>query len=225
MSWLTTFSFVMKSNITAIKEKISDPERMIHQLLIDMEHELSTVRGSVANAIADEILLEKKVARAEREAKHWADRAKSAVERDDDTSARAALEQQDSAEERYDSLNRELEQQKRQTTSLKDSVRELEDKIRQARQKQTLLLARVSRAESSQKINQAMAKAGNSSAFAEFKRLEDRVERAEAVTEAYERLDGPSAEAEDLDEQFEAVERKERLEKKLADLKKRVSSS
>ena len=40
MKWLTNFSLVMRSNITTLKEKIEDPERMLHQLIIDMAEEL-----------------------------------------------------------------------------------------------------------------------------------------------------------------------------------------
>ena len=59
MKWLDSFTFVMKSSITTLREKIEDPERMLHQLICDMEEELVTVRESVAAAIADEIQLSK----------------------------------------------------------------------------------------------------------------------------------------------------------------------
>ena len=71
MGWLTQFSLVMRSNITTIREKFEDPERMLHQLLIDMEEELEKVRNSVAGAIADEIQLGKKVEQARSEAERW----------------------------------------------------------------------------------------------------------------------------------------------------------
>ena len=52
MQWLSTFSFVMRSNITTLRERFADPERMLHQLIIDMDQELERVRASVAGAIA-----------------------------------------------------------------------------------------------------------------------------------------------------------------------------
>jgi len=48
-------TLVMRSSITALREKLEDPERMLHQLILDMDEELCKVRSSVAEAIADEV--------------------------------------------------------------------------------------------------------------------------------------------------------------------------
>jgi len=40
MRWLENFTLIMRSNLAALREKIEDPERMIHQLIIDMDEEL-----------------------------------------------------------------------------------------------------------------------------------------------------------------------------------------
>lgn len=85
MKWLERFSFVMKSSVTTLREKIEDPERMLHQLVCDMEEELETVRGSVTEAMADEIQLSKQVTQAQAEAETWNGRAVSALERGDES--------------------------------------------------------------------------------------------------------------------------------------------
>jgi phage shock protein A len=225
MSWLNTFSFVMRANVTTLRERFSDPERMLHQLIIDMEQELGRVRESVAGAIADQIQLERKVKKTQEEVDHWSERATSAIHRSDESSARLALEQKLMCQQRVDSLTAELAKQREQTDKLRSAVQELEDKIRQARQKQTLLLARLTRAESSSRINQALNRVQSKSAFAEFRRLEDRVEREEAMSEAYDRLEGRDPAADELERQFEESDRKERLEKELEELKNRVQGS
>jgi phage shock protein A len=224
MKWLESFSLVMRSSITSLKEQVQDPERMIHQLLIDMEEEQERVRGSVAGAIADEIQLRKKVEAAREEARQWVERAMAALRRGDEAAGKAALEQKVLAEQRADSLDAEYAKQKTQTASLQRSVRDLEDKIRQARQKQTLLCARLARAESQQRIDRALDHASSRSAFAEFGRLEGRVERAEAMSEAYDRLEGRDPDAEELKRQFEVEERKGKIEKELEELKRRVET-
>jgi hypothetical protein len=60
------------------------------------------------------------------------------------------------------------------------------------------------------------------SAFAEFSRLERRVERAEAVSDAYDRLEGRDPDAEALATKFAAEERRRRLDAEFAALKERV---
>lgn len=226
MQWLNQFTFVMKSSITALREKIEDPERMLQQLIIDMEEEQESVRHSVAEAIADEIQLGKQVDREREVAKEWFERATKALKRGDEATSKAALEQKMLSEKRADDLNVQHEKQKTQTRKLQDSVRDLEDKLRQARQKRTLLLARLSRSKSSQRINAALDHANSSSAFAHFNRLEQRVNRAEALEAAYDRMEGRDPDADELERQFDEAERREnvasefeRLKQQLADAK------
>ena len=61
------------------------------------------------------------------------------------------------AEQRAGDLSVEHEKQRTETARLHEAVRDLEDKIRQARQKRTLLLARLVRADSTQRINAALS--------------------------------------------------------------------
>ncbi len=222
MQWLTNFSLAMRSNITTLCEKFEEPERMLNQLLIDMEHELEKVRASVAGAIADEIQLGKSVQQAEDEAQQWDERAGTALKRGDESSAKAALEQKVYARERANDLTKEYDEQKEQTERLRQSVRDLEAKIRQARQRRTLLLARLTRADSATQINRALEQSTSRSAFAQFSRLEQRADRAEAMSEAYDRLDGKDPDADALKREFDEADRKEKIEGELEELKARV---
>jgi phage shock protein A len=222
MRWLNTFSLVMRSNITTLRESFEDPERMLHQLIIDMDHELVRVRESVAGAIADEIQMERKLRKAQEEADHWSERATTAIERGDESSAKLALEQKIMAEQRSETLSAEVAKQKSETEKLRSAVQDLEDKIRQARNKQTLLLARLARAESSSRINRTLDRVHSKSAFVQFRQLEDRVEREEAMCEAYDRLEGRDPAAEELEREFKETDRQERLAKELDALKRRV---
>ena len=225
MSWVESFSLVMRSNVTALREKVEDPERLLHQLIIDMEEEQVRVREAVAAAIADEILIRKRLQKSREEVDEWMARATSALQSSDEEQAKAALEQRGLAEERADGLEEEYRKQKEQTESLQRSVRDLEDKTRQARQKQTVLLARLTRAESHRKIDRAMRRADGRSAFNQFSRLEDRVDRAEAMSEAYDRLDGKDTDAEALKRACEERRREEKLAEELESLKKRLDDA
>ena len=222
MKLMSHLSLILRSSITALEEKVQDPGRLLQQLIIDMEEELDRVRNSVAGAIADEIQLRKSYQRVREEAEHWLGRARNALERGDEARSEAALAQKLRCEERADGLEREYEKQQTQVLKLQDAVRDLEDKIRQARQKQTLLQARMVRAQSQQNINQALGAASSKSAFAQFSKLEQQVEREEAMTQAYDRLEGRDPDAEELERQFAEQERKTKLKDELAALKRRL---
>lgn len=225
MKWFENFTVVMKTSISALREKFEDPERMLHQLIGDMEEELQTIREFVAEAVADEIQLSKQVEASRGESETWLARATAALQRNDETGAKAALDQKLRAEERLAKLEDGYEDQQTQVEKLQASYRELEDRIRQAKHKQTLLLARLARAESSERINRALDKAVGTSAFAEFGRLEKRVERAEAMSAAYDRLDGRDPDAAELAAKFEADERRNRLQEELEQLRARLTPS
>lgn len=223
MSWFERFSLVMRSNITVLRERFEDPERMLHQLLIDMEEELENVKHSVAEALADEIQLRKQADAARQESEQWLARAKTAIDRKDDASAEAALDQKLRAAERADSLSQEHKKQQEETSKLREAVRKLEENIRQARQRRTLLLARMTRASSTRRINSALDRAQGTSAFAQFHRLETKVDREEALAEAYDRMDGRDPDAEELERAFAQQERSEQLRQEMDALRQRVN--
>ena len=225
MKWLSQFSLVMRSNITSLCEQVENPERMLHQLIIDMEEELATAKKSVAEAIADEIMMRKTVERESSEVALWGQRAEAALKRGDEVSAKSALEQRLTATKRVEQYTKEHAIQASEVLKLQDSIRMLQDKIRQAKQKKTLLTARLARASSTNKINSVIDRVDSQSAFAQFNRLEQRVEREEAVSEAWERLDGDSAESNDLRRQFEVEEREEQLQAELNALRAKVGQA
>jgi phage shock protein A len=128
MKWLQSFNLLVRSSVTTLKEKVEDPERMLHQPIIDMEEELDRVRESVAEAIADEIQLGRQVIRARKETCTWSERAEKCVRSDNDVTARQALEQKVAADQRVETLEHEHDEQKSQTAKLQNSVQELENK-------------------------------------------------------------------------------------------------
>lgn len=222
MNWLTRFSLVIQTNMNAFIEQFEDPERVLNQLIIDMEEELERVRASTAAVIADEIQLGKRVARAREEAGQWQERAEKALKRRDETGARRALEQKVLAEQRIDALDEQYRRQQAEAAKIQAAVRDLEDKLRQAGHRRTLLLARLTRADSARNLERVARQVEGASAFAQFNRLEQRVERAEAMEEAYDRMEGRDPKADELERKFAEQERQERLQKEFDDLKRRL---
>lgn len=230
MKWLNEFSLIMRSSVTTLREKVEDPERMLHQLLIDMEDELDQVRGSVADAIADEIGLRKRSERESASVATWRRRAAEAVERNDEAAAKTAIEKQLDAQARADAIEADHQRQRAAVETLQRGVTDLEDKIRQAKHKKTLLVARAAQASSTAKVNAALQRTHSQSAFAQFNRMEEKIDRQEAVIEAWDRLnrlhcDGHDAADDATERQFEADERRRDVEDELRRLMSKTSQS
>ena len=92
MSLLERVSTLLRANLNDLVEKAEDPERMLKQIVLDMENQLMQVKTQVAIAIADQHLLEKKRAEHEQQAGDWRRKAELAVQKNQDDLARAALE-------------------------------------------------------------------------------------------------------------------------------------
>src|ERR1035437_1656107 len=92
MALLERVSTLLRANLNDLIEKAEDPERMLKQIVLDMENQLMQVKTQVAIAIADEHLLEKKRGEHEQQAKEWRRKAELAVQKGHDDLARAALE-------------------------------------------------------------------------------------------------------------------------------------
>ena len=92
MSLLDRVSTLLRANLNDLVEKAEDPEKLLKQIVLDMENQLLQVKTQVAIAIADEHLLEKKRKEHEQEAGEWRRKAELAVQKNMDDLARSALE-------------------------------------------------------------------------------------------------------------------------------------
>ena len=91
MALLERVSTLLRANLNDLVEKAEDPERLLKQIVLDMENQLLQVKTQVAIAIADEHLLAKKRIEHEQQAAEWRRKAELAVEKGHDDMARAAL--------------------------------------------------------------------------------------------------------------------------------------
>ena len=79
MALMERVTTLLRANLNDLIDKAEDPEKMLKQLVLDMENQLLQVKTQVAIAIADQHLLEKKTAEHETAATNWKDKAALAV--------------------------------------------------------------------------------------------------------------------------------------------------
>lgn len=82
---------LLKANINDLIEKAADPEKMLNQLIEDMEDQLQKARAEVTNALADEKILQKKVEENKKAAEDWQKKAELAISKGEDELAVEAL--------------------------------------------------------------------------------------------------------------------------------------
>ncbi|HEY5920724.1 MAG TPA: PspA/IM30 family protein [Kofleriaceae bacterium] len=181
---------LIKSNINDLITKAEDPEKMLSQVLLEMQQQLVEAKKAVAIAIADEKKLQKQYTSETDKAKEWERKAMVAVRAGDDNLARQAL----ARKQEHETISAQFQQQwigqKQAVEKLKDALRLLNNKIEEAKRKKNILIARKKRAEAQQQIANTMQGLGDTSAFDTFERMADRIQLMEAEAEAGAELAG-----------------------------------
>jgi phage shock protein A len=95
MALLERVATLVRANINDLVDRAEDPEKMIKQVILDMQNQFIQVKTQVAIAIADLHLLEKKKQENIEKQAEWMRKAELAVEKKKDDLARPALERAD----------------------------------------------------------------------------------------------------------------------------------
>jgi phage shock protein A len=181
---------LIKSNINDLISRAEDPEKMLSQVLLEMQQQLVEAKKAVAVAIADEKKLQKQYNAELDKAKDWERKAMVAVRAGDDGLARQALVRKQEHETIATQFQQQWLSQKQAVEKLKDALRLLNNKIEEAKRKKNILIARKKRAEAQQQIASTMQGLGDTSAFDTFDRMADRIALMEAEAEAGQELAG-----------------------------------
>ena len=181
---------LIKSNINDLITKAEDPEKMLSQVLLEMQQQLVEAKKAVAIAIADEKKLQKQYTAETDKSKEWERKAMVAVRAGDDNLARQALSRKQEHETIASQFQQQWIAQKQAVEKLKDALRLLNNKIEEAKRKKNILIARKKRAEAQQQIANTMQGLGDTSAFDTFDRMAERIQLMEAEAEAGAELAG-----------------------------------
>jgi len=92
MALLERVRTLLRANLNDLIDKAEEPEKMLKQLILDMENQLMQVKTQVAVSIADQHMLVKKQQEREAKSAEWMRKAGLAVVKRQDDLARAALE-------------------------------------------------------------------------------------------------------------------------------------
>ncbi len=175
---------LIKSNLNDLISRSEDPEKMLNQIVVDMNTQLIEAKKQVASSIADEKKLMKQTEQELATAAEWERRAMMAVRAGDDALAKEALARKREHDELAAAFRAQWEKQKAAVDQLKLALRALNAKIEEAKRKKTLLVARKKRAEAQRAIQETMSGLRNASAFEAFDRMQGKIERLEAEAEA-----------------------------------------
>lgn len=213
MALLERVTTLIRANINDLIARAEDPEKMIRQVILDMENQLIQVKTQVAVALADQHVLEKKRKEVEKKAAEWMQKAELAVDKEKDELARAALERAMAHKKMAENFKEQEEDQKNQAEILKSSLKKLGEKLAEAQAKRDLLIVQHRR-------DRALSKAGELQASLNS---EDSIEgvglpglNSDAMGRARSELV-----SDDVEDRFATLEREDQINRLLKELKAR----
>ncbi len=217
MALLERVSTLIRANLNDLVDKAEDPEKMIKQVILDMQNQLIQVKTQVAIALADQHLLEKKLKETNDLEKDWIRRAELAVDKKQDDLAKAAIERSLSYRQLTENYQQQVADQKIEVENLKSALQKLEQKLSEAQAKADMLVAQHRRSRVLGKARDAQMAATNSANSGTFDRMKRKVTHEEAVAQAKGEIAGEDS----LSDKLVALEKEDKINQLLAEMKER----
>lgn len=222
---------VISSNMNALLDRAEDDKKLLELNLDEMAEQLKSGRQDVIAAVAAEKQLRKKADDLKAEVEKWEKRAELALKSDDEALAREALRQKKRTEAEYQNVERARSEQRDTALKMKEELERMEQKLDELKLRRGTIAARAQQARAGGGA-EGLGARGGSSAFDNFRRMEEKIEGREqeslAMAEVEEAL-GNGADRKSLEEKFRDLERggsgtkaDSEVEDELAALKKRI---
>jgi len=214
MALLERVATLVRANLNDLIDKAEDPEKMIKQVILDMQNQLLQVKTQVAIAIADQHVLEQKQKENVEKQDEWTRKAEVAVDKGKDELARAALDRSESYRQMAENFTQQVADQKAQVEELKTALHKLEQKLAEAKSASDLLIAQHRRSRALSRASDARMAVADGSSAAAFDRMQRKVRHSEAASKAKSEML-----ADNTEEQLAALEKEDRIEQMLSEMK------
>jgi phage shock protein A len=205
---------IIAANVTDLLDRAEDPEKMIRQIIFEMNETLVEVRASAARTIADQKEMRRHIAKLESLQASWHEKAELALSKDREDLATAALVEKQKAGDMAERLKAEIAVLDDALKGYEDDIAKLQKKLAEARTRQSSVVNRLESAENRIRLREMTHGDRTQDAFARFDILERRVDEAEGRADAL-----GLGQKKSLEEEFADLQAADRVADELAALK------
>ena len=142
-STLSRISGIVRSNVHDLLDHLEDPERMVRQMVRDMEVEVDRVVSATGTAVAGQRRLEKEQEEHQERSRRLESRARQALDGGDEELAREVLARKVVSDQAAEDLEPALEEGRRTASQLRGQLVTLRHELEETRNRQTALIARI----------------------------------------------------------------------------------
>ena len=205
---------IIAANVTDLLDRAEDPEKMIRQIIFEMNETLVEVRASAARTIADQKEMRRHIAKLESLQGSWHEKAELALSKDREDLATAALVEKQKAGDMAERLKSEIAVLDDALKGYEDDIAKLQKKLAEARARQSSVVNRLESAENRIRLREMTHGDRTQDAFARFDILERRVDEAEGRADAL-----GLGQKKSLEEEFADLQAADKVAEELAALK------
>jgi phage shock protein A len=226
---------VIQSNLNALLDKAEDDRKLVGLNLDEMDEQIRAGHQELVQAVAGEKQLRKKCDDLQADAQRWDKRAELALKSGDEALAREALKQKKRVLNEFEVADKARAQQHDAAVNMKGELERMKQKLVELKLRKPTIVARATRARSAGTGSETLGAKGGTSAFDNFRRMEEKIEGREAEGAAMAEVDealGKGEKSEDLEAKFRDLERQVgggagggstgEVDDELAALKKRI---
>ena len=188
---------LVKANINDLIDRAEDPEKMVKQIIIDMEEQLGKATQGLGSAMANQNQINKQLSDAKAQSVKWQEKAKLCLQAGNEDLAKQALAnkiKQDNLVEQYSAMAASMDAQ---ISELHSQTAALKEKLEEARSKQSILIARSKMADAKQQMSKTLGDIDSNGAFTKLDKMERKVSDKEAKADAYAQISGVAGSASD----------------------------
>jgi len=217
MGIFSRVSDIVNSNINAMLDKAEDPSKMVRMIIQEMEATLVEVRTTAARGIADKKEMLRKRDVFAQEVDEWTRKAETAIRKDRDDLARAALAESEKAKEMVVAIDNDLDTVESMLVKMNDDITTLTQKLKDAKIKQSSLLVRGSTARARLNVRRQLTERNVDEAMIRFEQFERKIDDLEGAVESYDMGQR------NLSDEIRELEADEKVDEALERLKRSIS--
>ena len=193
MSIFERVSDLVRANINDLIDRAENPEKMVKQIIIDMEEQLRKSTQGLGTAMGSLNQVKSQLANAQAQSAQWENKAKTCLAQGNEELAKQALEnkvKQDKMVAQYQEMVASME---KQVNEIKSQVDTLKQRLEEARSKQAMLVARSQMADTKSQMAKTLGNMDSKSTFAKMDKMEKKIEQKEAQANAFSEVSGVQA--------------------------------
>ena len=217
MGIFSRVSDIVNSNINSMLDKAEDPSKMVRMIIQEMEATLVEVRTTAARGIADKKEMLRKRDIVAQDVDEWTRKAETAIRKDREDLARAALVESEKAKEMVVAIDNDLGTIESMLVKMNDDITTLTQKLKDAKIKQASLLVRGSTARARLNVRRQLTERNVDEAMIRFEQFERKIDDLEGAVESYDMGQR------NLSDEIRELEADEKIDEALEKLKRSIS--